>query len=79
MIIQNASIDGFTDLTFTVSRKDIGAVRRLLEISAKEVGAQGLQFDEHIAKVSIVGVGMRSHAGAPRRCSPPWRRKGSTS
>ncbi|HRT27000.1 MAG TPA: aspartate kinase [Syntrophales bacterium] len=63
MIIQNASIDGFTDLTFTVSRKDIGAVRRLLEISAKEVGAQGLQFDEHIAKVSIVGVGMRSHAG----------------
>ncbi len=63
MIIQNASIEGFTDLTFTVSRKDIGAVRRLLEIAAKEVGAEGLQFDESIAKVSIVGVGMRGHAG----------------
>ncbi len=63
MIIQNASIEGYTDLTFTVSRKDIKQVRKLLEESGKDVGATGLQFDENIAKISIIGVGMRSHAG----------------
>jgi len=63
MIIQNASIEGFTDLTFTVSRKDIKQVRTLLEEAGKDVGATGLQFDENIAKISIIGVGMRSHAG----------------
>jgi len=63
MIIQNASIEGFTDLTFTVSKKDIKQVRKLLEEAGKDVGAAGLQFDENIAKVSIIGVGMRSHAG----------------
>ncbi len=63
MIIQNASIEGYTDLTFTVSKKDIGQVRELLELGGKDVGAEGLQFDEHIAKISIIGVGMRSHAG----------------
>ncbi len=63
MIIQNASIEGFTDLTFTVSKKDMAQVRKILESAAKEVGAQGLQFDENISKVTIVGVGMRSHAG----------------
>jgi len=63
MIIQNASIEGFTDLTFTVSRKDIKQVRKLLEEAGKDVGATGLQFDENIAKISIIGVGMRSHAG----------------
>jgi aspartate kinase len=63
MIIQNASIEGYTDLTFTVSRKDIKQVRKLLEEAGKDVGATGLQFDENIAKISIIGVGMRSHAG----------------
>jgi len=63
MIIQNSSIDGYTDLTFTVSKKDVGEARKLLEKAAKDVGAQGLLFDENISKVSIIGVGMRSHAG----------------
>jgi len=67
MIIQNASIDGFTDLTFTVSRKELGKIRSILESAAKDVGAQGLQFDEKISKVSIIGVGMRSHAGVASR------------
>ncbi len=67
MIIQNASIDGYTDLSFTVSRKDIREVRRMIEIAAQEVGAQGVQYDENISKVSIVGVGMRSHAGVASR------------
>jgi aspartate kinase len=67
MIIQNASIDAYTDLSFTVSRKDIREVKRMIEVAAKEVGAQGVEYDENISKVSIVGVGMRSHAGVASR------------
>jgi aspartate kinase len=67
MIIQNASIDAYTDLSFTVSRKDIREVRQMIEVAAKEVGAQGVEYDENISKVSIVGVGMRSHAGVASR------------
>ena len=63
MIIQNASIDGYTDLTFTVSRKDIKQAKKLIEETAKDIGAQKVEVDEHVAKVSIVGVGMVSHAG----------------
>lgn len=63
MIIQNASIDGYTDLTFTVSRKDIKQANKLIEEVAKDIGAQKVEVDEHVAKVSIVGVGMVSHAG----------------
>lgn len=67
MIIQNASIDGFTDLTFTVSKKELAKIKSILESAAKDVGAQGLQIDEKISKVSIIGVGMRSHAGVASR------------
>ncbi len=63
MIIQNASIDGFTDLTFTVSRKEIKAAQKLVEAAAKDIGAQRLEIDENVAKVSIIGVGMISHSG----------------
>ncbi len=63
MIIQNASIDGFTDMTFTVAKKDIKEVKEVLNKVKKDVGAQGVQFDENISKISIIGVGMRSHSG----------------
>jgi aspartate kinase len=63
MVIQNASIEGYTDLTFTVSRKDIKQAKKLIEETAKDIGAQKVEVDEHVAKVSIVGVGMVSHAG----------------
>ena len=63
MIIQNASIDGYTDLTFTVSRKDIKQANKLIEEAAQDIGAQKVEVDENVAKVSIVGVGMVSHAG----------------
>jgi aspartate kinase len=63
MIIQNASIEGFTDLTFTVSRKDIKEAKRLVEEASKDIGAQKVELDENVAKVSIVGVGMISHSG----------------
>jgi aspartate kinase len=63
MIIQNASAAGTTDLTFTVPKADFRHAMTLVEKLAREVGAQGVRTDENIAKVSIVGLGMRSHAG----------------
>lgn len=63
MIVQNVSADGVTDMSFTVARDDIKKTQKLLEPLAKKVKAGGLHFDEDIAKVSIVGVGMKSHSG----------------
>jgi aspartate kinase len=63
MIIQNASIEGFTDLTFTVSRKDIRKAHMLVEKTAKDIGATKVEVDDDVAKVSIIGVGMVSHSG----------------
>ncbi|WP_305046084.1 aspartate kinase [Geoalkalibacter sp.] len=63
MIIQNVSHEGFTDLTFTVPKADYKKAIKIVEETAKDVGASGVQGDENIAKVSIVGVGMRSHSG----------------
>ena len=63
MIVQNVSEDGVTDMSFTVARDDIKKTQKLLEPLAKKVKAGGLHFDEDIAKVSIVGVGMKSHSG----------------
>lgn len=63
VIIQNASEKGLTDLTFTVSRSDYEACLELLEKIANDLGAQDVKGDDKIAKISIVGVGMRSHAG----------------
>ncbi|MBI1813717.1 MAG: aspartate kinase [Deltaproteobacteria bacterium] len=63
MIIQNASADGFTDLTFTVPRTDFQQALGIVEQLAREVGAGGVATATDVAKVSIVGLGMRSHAG----------------
>ncbi len=63
MIIQNVSHEGFTDLTFTVPRTDFKKALKIVEEAAREIGAGGLNSDVNIAKVSIVGVGMRSHSG----------------
>jgi aspartate kinase len=63
MIVQNVSEAGVTDMSFTVARDDIKKTQRLLAPLAKKVKAGGLHFDEDIAKVSIVGVGMKSHSG----------------
>ena len=67
MIIQNASADGTTDLTFTVSRGDFDQAKGLLEATAREIGAQGVAGQLDVAKVSIVGIGMRTHAGIASR------------
>jgi aspartate kinase len=63
MIVQNTGVDGMTDFTFTVKRQDYDATLLLLEKVAKDIGAREVTGDNAIAKVSIVGVGMRSHAG----------------
>ena len=63
MIIQNASSEGYTDLTFTVSKKSIEKARKLLDTVAKEIGASLIDYDENISKISIVGVGMQTQSG----------------
>ncbi len=67
MIVQNTGTDGTTDFTFTVARGEFQKAQRVLEKVQKDVGARELIADDHIAKVSLVGVGMRSHAGVASR------------
>ncbi len=67
VIIQNISADGFTDLTYTIPRADLAKALRIVEKTAKELGAAKVESDEKIAKVSVVGVGMRSHSGVAAR------------
>jgi len=63
MIIQNVSHEGSTDMTFTVPRGDFKKALKIVEETAAKIGAAGVESNETIAKVSIVGVGMRSHSG----------------
>ncbi len=63
VIVQNVSITGYTDLTFTIGRSDYKKALLITEKTAKEVGAEKVVGDDKIAKVSIVGMAMRSHAG----------------
>lgn len=63
MIVQNVSEDGFTDLSFTVNVSDLKTALALCEGTQARIGAREVTADEDIAKVSVVGVGMRSHAG----------------
>ena len=63
MIVQNIGADGLTDFTFTVNRSDFEEALALLEPIREATGAREVVSDDSIAKVSVVGVGMRSHAG----------------
>lgn len=67
VIVQNVSADGTTDLTFTVHKNDMNKAVAVLQNVAKEIGAREVRSDDKVAKVSIVGVGMRSHAGVASR------------
>ncbi|KPX33589.1 MULTISPECIES: aspartate kinase [Pseudomonas syringae group] len=67
MIVQNVSHDNTTDFTFTIHRNDYQAALQVLEATAREISAREVSGDTKIAKVSIVGVGMRSHAGVASR------------
>ena len=63
MIVQNVSHDGMTDFSFTVHRNDFQKTLKILEPVVKHIKARGVESGDKIAKVSVVGVGMRSHAG----------------
>ncbi len=63
MIVQNMSAEGLTDLTFTVPKTDLKKALQVIEPVAKEIGAKKVDSAENISKVSIIGVGMRSHPG----------------
>lgn len=63
MIIQNIGDENSTSFTFTVHRNDYSRAQAILQATADEVGAAGVDGDDNIAKISVVGVGMRSHAG----------------
>lgn len=63
MIIQNTRLSHMTDLTFTVPKSDFAAAMEIEKKVAEEIGAEEVLGDEDIAKVSVIGVGMRSHSG----------------
>ncbi|WP_163328437.1 aspartate kinase [Desulfurobacterium thermolithotrophum] len=63
MIVQNVSVDGYTDISFTVEKNDASKAERITKEVANEIGARNVIRDDRIAKVSVVGLGMRSHAG----------------
>ncbi len=67
MIVQKASSDSITDMTFTCSRKDLKRAITVMEKVQKEIGAKSLESDSDVAKVSVIGVGMRNHSGVAAR------------
>ena len=75
IIVQNVSHDGTTDLTFTVHRNDYQRTMQILRGLSGEMGAREVTGDDRIVKISLVGVGMRSHGVG---CFARWPRKAST-
>lgn len=67
MIVQNISTDGMTDLTFSVAEAELARARQALENAFEPVGYQALDIDGDVCKVSVVGIGMRSHAGIAQK------------
>jgi aspartate kinase len=63
MIVQNISADGTTDMTFTLGRTDLPRARKTLDDNVAQIGFADIVADPDVAKISVVGVGMRSHAG----------------
>ncbi len=68
MIVQNVSDDGkATDLTFTVTKSDLDRAIEILNQNKRDLGFEGISSDRNVVKVSVIGVGMRSHAGVAQR------------
>ena len=63
MIVQNVSAEGTTDMTFTVGRADLARAQSILDANQETIGSNTLLTDSNVAKISVVGMGMRSHAG----------------
>ena len=67
MIVQNASRDEITDMTFTVARKDLAKTLEITQKVSASINAHEVIHDTHVAKVSAIGVGMRNHSGVAAR------------
>ena len=76
MIVQNVSEAGLTDFTFTVTKADFKKALAITRETANEVNARDIVTDENISKISIVGVGMRSHAGVATKMFQTLAREG---
>jgi aspartate kinase len=77
MIVQNISEDGrATDMTFTLGRSDVPRAMAALESAAKTIGIGKIMADTKVAKVSVIGVGMRSHVGVAQRMFQSLGEKG---
>ena len=80
MIVQNVSEDGkSTDLTFTVGKADLERAVKVLEGCKADLRYERLLPDSNVVKVSVIGMGMRSHAGVAQKMFRPWPRRASTS
>ncbi|RMG00062.1 MAG: aspartate kinase [Planctomycetota bacterium] len=76
MIVQNMGADGRADLSFTVALSDLPAALRIIEQSVEELGAEGVGYDENIAKVSVVGSGMANRPGVAEKMFEALASKG---
>ena len=76
VIVQNIGSDGSTDFTFTVHRNDYQAAMAAVNRLAEETGAREVRGDDRICKISLVGVGMRTHAGIASRMFGALAREG---
>ncbi|MBI4397903.1 MAG: aspartate kinase [Candidatus Omnitrophica bacterium] len=76
MIIQNKSTTNYTDISFTVFRSDLKRALPVIRKAAEAVKARGIQVDDNIAKVSLVGVGMKSHSGVAGKMFSALAEKG---
>lgn len=76
MIIQNISAKGFTDISFTVSKEDTEIAKELSQKVAVELGAGSVEVDRDIAKVSLIGAGMRTHPGVAAKMFSALAEKG---
>jgi aspartate kinase len=76
LIVQNVSQAGKTDLTFTVGKTDLPKAKEIIQRVAGSIGAEKIETDDKIAKVSIVGVGMRNHAGVASKAFEVMARAG---
>jgi aspartate kinase len=76
MIVQNVAEDGTTDMTFTVGRSDLPRAQEALSHARQEIGYWEILADTNVAKISVVGIGMRSHAGIASRMFKTLAEKG---
>ncbi len=76
MIVQNVSHQGYTDMSFTVNRNDAEKAEEIVKKTAKEIGAESVIRDDHVAKVSIIGIGMRSSYGTAAKMFEVLARNG---